>query len=38
MHDGLRRTEAVLGLIVLLVGGVLVEFSTNRDVAFRFDL
>lgn len=38
MHDGFGRAEAVLGSIVLLVGGVLVEFTTNSNVVFWFDL
>lgn len=38
MHDGFGRAEAVLGSIVLLVGGVLVEFSADSNVVFWFDL
>lgn len=38
MHDGFGRTEAVLGSIVLFVCGVLVEFTTDCNVIFWFDL
>ena len=38
MHDWLWRTEAVFGLIVLLVCGILVELSTHSDMSFWLDL
>lgn len=38
MHDGFGRAKAVIGLIVLLVCGILVKFSTDSNMVFWLDL